>query len=85
MIDGQRSRAKNVLIEEPSQGQALIESIAEVDELAAILLKYMRAAEEGTARPNFRLMAMTIRGMTAKRTLTASRFLYYASLMATSE
>ena len=83
LIDGRRREARDILIEELSQGRALIESIAEVDELAAIFLKYIRAAEEGTARLNLRLMAMTIRGMTHKRTLTASRFLYYAGLMAT--
>ena len=83
LIDGRRRKARDILIEELSQGQALIESVAEVDELAAIFLKYIRAAEEGTARLNLRLMAMTIRGMTHKRTLTANRFLYYAGFLAT--
>jgi hypothetical protein len=83
LIDARRRQARDIVIEELSQGRALIESIEEVDELAAILLKYIRAAEEGTARLNLRLMAMTIRGMTHKRTLTASRFLYYAGFLAT--
>jgi hypothetical protein len=83
LIDGRRRKARDILIEELSQGRALIESVAEVDELAAIFLKYMRAAEEGTARLNLRLMAMTIRGMTHNRVLTANRFLYYAGFLAT--
>jgi hypothetical protein len=83
LIDQRSRKARGILIEELSQGQALIESVAEVDELAAIFLKYMRAEEEGTARLNLRLMAMTIRGMTHKRTLTADRFLYYAGFLAT--
>ncbi len=70
-------------MEELSQGRAFIESVADVDELAAIFLKYMRAAEEGAAQLNLRLMAMTIRGMTQNRTLTANRFLYYAGFLAT--
>ena len=82
LINARRKRARDIIAEELSQGQALIESIVEVDELAAILLKYVRAAEEGAARLNLRLMAMTIRGMTHKRTLTASRFLYYAWFLA---
>ncbi len=83
LIDGRRKKARGILMEELRQGQALIESIADVDELAAIFLKYMRAAEEGTARLNLRLMAMTIRGMAHKRSLTANRFLYYAGFLAT--
>jgi hypothetical protein len=63
LIDGRRRKARDILMEELSQGQALIESVSDVDELAAIFLKYMRAAEEGTARLNLRLMAMTIRGI----------------------
>jgi hypothetical protein len=83
LIDTRRRQARDILIEELSQGRAFIESILEVDELAAIFLKYVRAAEEGTARLNLRLMAMAIRGMTHKRTLTANRFLYYAGFLAT--
>ncbi len=83
LIDGRRSKARDILIEELSEGEAIIESVADVDELAAIFLKYIRAAEEGAARLNLRLMAMTIRGMTSKRTLTANRFLYYVGFLAT--
>jgi hypothetical protein len=83
LIEGRRRKARDVLMEELSQGGAFIESVADVDELAAICLKYIRVAEEGTARLNLRLMAMTIRGMTQKRTLTANRFLYYAGFLAT--
>jgi hypothetical protein len=83
LIDARRTQASDLLIEELRHGQAFVDSIGEVDELAAIFLKYIRAAEEGAARLNLRLMAMTIRGMTDRRTLTASRFLYYAGFMAT--
>ena len=83
LIDGRRTKARAILIEELSQGKILIESVAEVDELAAIFLRYIRAAEEGSARLNLRLMAMTIRGMNFTRTLIASRFLYYAAFLAT--
>jgi hypothetical protein len=83
LVDRRRRKARDVLIEELSRGRALIENVVEVDELAAIFLKYMRAAEEGTGRLNLRLMAMTIQGMTHKRVLTANRFLYYAGFLAT--
>jgi hypothetical protein len=83
LIDGRRRKAREILMDELSQGQALIESVSEVDELAAIFLRYIRAAEEGTARLNLRLMAMTIRGMSHKGTLTANRFLYYTGFLAT--
>lgn len=74
---------REILLEELRQGEALIERAEEIDELAAIMLKYVRAAEEGTARLNLRMMAMIIRGMSLKRTLVASRFLYYANFLAT--
>jgi hypothetical protein len=77
LIDGRRRKARDILMDELSQGQALIESVSDVDELAAIFLKYIRAAEERTARLNLRLMAMTIRSMSHKGTLTANGFLYY--------
>ena len=83
LIDGRRRQARDILIDELRYGQALIESIEDLDELAAVFLKYTRAAEEGTARLNLRLMAMTIRGMTHRRTLTANLFLYYAGFIAT--
>jgi hypothetical protein len=83
LIEARRKKARDILIEELSLGRALIESIGDVDELVAIFVKYMRAAEEGTARLNLRLMAMTLRGMAHNRTLTANRFLYYAGFIAT--
>lgn len=83
LIDKRRRKARDILIEELRQGQAFVENVEDVDELAAIFLKYMRAAEEGAARLNLRLMAMTVRGMAQKRTLTANRFLYYAGFLAT--
>ena len=53
--------------------------------LVTIFLRYIRASEEGSARLNLRLMAMTIRGMSLTRTLTASRFLYYTTFLATMD
>ena len=83
LIEGRRRKARDILIEELRRGQALIESVGDVDEVAAIFLKYMRAAEEGAARLNLRLMAMAISGMGHKQTLTANRFLYYVAFLAT--
>ena len=83
LIEGRRRKARDILMDELRQGQALIESGGDVDELAAIFLKYMRAAEEGAARLNLRLMAMAISGMGHKRSLTANRFLFYAAFLAT--
>jgi hypothetical protein len=80
--DRRQRQAREILLEELRQGEAFIERVEEIDEIAAMLLKYVRMAEEGTARLNLRMMAMIIRGMSIKRTLVASKFLYYASFIA---
>jgi hypothetical protein len=83
LLERRRREARSVLLEELEAGRSIIETVEEIDEFAAITLRYRRAAEEGAARLNLRLMAMTIQGMSSTRTLTASRFLYYATFLAT--
>jgi hypothetical protein len=75
-------RAREILIDELSQGRTTIDDIAEADELAAILYRYGRAAQEGAARLNLRLMAKVIAGQKESRTLTANEFLYHAEILA---
>src|SRR6516165_3622152 len=55
---------------------------AEVEEAAAIFYRYMRAAQEGGARLNLRLMAKIIAGQADRGNLVADEFLYYADMLA---
>jgi len=75
-------QARDVLIEQMKNGKADIYEAHEVDEFVAIAYRYMRAAQEGTARINLRLLAQIIAGQKATKTLKASDFLYYADLVA---
>lgn len=49
-------RARDILIDELRRGERTL-SAPEADEIVAVLLRYGRAAQEGAARLNLRLMA----------------------------
>jgi hypothetical protein len=51
------------------------------DDAAYIIYRYLRAAQEGTARINLRLLAQVIAGKNMAETLTADKFLYYADII----
>src|SRR5262245_24999495 len=65
-------KARDVLIEELSLGRTTIDDAFEADESVAIIYRYGRAAQEGAARLNLRLMAKIMAGQKASRTLTAN-------------
>jgi hypothetical protein len=73
--------ARDIILEEIRQGRKTINDI-EVEEAVAILERYLRAAKEGAARLNLRLMAKVIAGQKESQTLTASEFLYHAEILA---
>lgn len=75
-------RARDVLLEELRQGRAAFELDApDADEAVAILWRYYRAAEEGAARLNLRLMASVIDGQCTVGALYADEFLRWAELL----
>ncbi|CDZ73069.1 Hypothetical protein NGAL_HAMBI2610_46990 [Neorhizobium galegae bv. orientalis] len=73
--------AREILIEELRQGDRFLEEVSE-DEAAAIIFRYMRAAEEGAARRNLRLLAAVIAGQAAEESLYADEFLMWADIIA---
>jgi hypothetical protein len=73
--------ARDILIEALKAGERTLPN-AEVDEIVAILYRYHRAAQEGAARLNLRLMAQTIAGQAHIGNLKADEFLYKADLIA---
>lgn len=74
-------RAHDILLAEIRRGERTLSS-PEVDETVAVLLRYGRAAQEGTARLNLRLMAQVVAGQVERRCLYADDFLRYADLLA---
>jgi hypothetical protein len=74
--------AREILLEELSLGQKTIHDTGQLDELVAITYRYFRAAQEGTARLNLRLLAKVIAGQAHLGNLIADEFLYYAELLA---
>ena len=74
-------RARDILLDELRRGERTL-SAPEVDETVAVLLRYGRAAQEGTARLNLRLMAKVIAGQIQQKVLYADEFLRHADVIA---
>ncbi|WP_337996261.1 hypothetical protein [Oleispirillum naphthae] len=74
--------AREILLEELRKGEKSLHDLEEVDELAAITFRYARAAQEGTARLNLRLMAKVIAGQAQAGPLVADEFLAWADVLA---
>lgn len=73
--------ARAILLDRLSKGKANISDIPG-EEAAAILFRYMRAAEEGAARTNLKLLADVAIGQDAKPGFYANEFLYWAEILA---
>jgi hypothetical protein len=76
-----RDNAREILLEELRKGKAFVDRAASIDEWVAVLLRYSRAAQEGTARLNLRLMAKVIAGQAQAGALVADEFLRYADAL----
>jgi len=84
LLERRTRMAQELLIEELSRGSVTLASavlLDRADDAVAMILRYMRAAEEGAARLNLRLMAQVIAGQQQTPTLTADEFLYHASII----
>jgi hypothetical protein len=73
--------AREVLRDELRRGNITAIDTASQDEAAAILFRYLRAAQEGTARRNLRLLAQAIRGQAERHALYADEFLRHADCL----
>lgn len=70
--------AREILLDEIRFGQS--PALAE-DEAVYIIYRYLRAAQEGAARINLRLLSQVIARDTELTSLTADRFLYYSDII----
>jgi len=73
--------AQEIILEEISKGSVRFSEV-DADEGVAIVFRYLRAAQEGTARVNLRLMAQVMCGQAKHGPLKADDFLYYADTLA---
>jgi len=73
--------AREILMEEMRNGDKDMWDAAELEEIAAIIYRYGRAAHEGVAKTNLRLLAQVIAGRNFSEPLTADKFLYYADIL----
>lgn len=73
--------AREILLEEIKDGSKDMGDAAELEEVAAIIYRYGRAAQEGAARANLRLLAKVIARQIQISSLNANDFLYYADIL----
>ena len=74
-------RARDILVEEIRRGERPL-GTSEIDEAAALLLRYSRAAHEGASCLNLRLMAKVIARQAHRGALYADEFLRHANTIA---
>jgi hypothetical protein len=75
--------AREILLGDLRKGTAkLSDPKRVVDELVPVLHRYLRAAEEGTARSNLRLLSRIIAGQVQSDTLAANEFLAWSDVLA---
>lgn len=77
VLKGREDRAAKIALEEFRKGR----SIYPPDDTAAMLFRYLRAAQEGAARTNLRLMAKIMAGQNEEKPLAADEFLYWAEMI----
>lgn len=81
LVDHRQQVALDILLEEIAAGQINPADVPP-ESLAAPVYRYIRAAREGAARLNLRLLARLIAGQASKQDLIADEFLYYADIIA---
>jgi hypothetical protein len=83
LIQRRLAGAQDILLEELRRGDRTLPlNISEIDEAVAMMFRYARAAQEGTARLNLRLMAKVIAGQAHLGNLIADEFRRYADVLA---
>jgi hypothetical protein len=75
------SAAREILLKEIRAGHKTLCDAQELEEVAAILYRYSRAAQEGAARQNLCLLAKVIHRQITLSSLNANDFLYYADIV----
>lgn len=80
LLEKRAAAARDILIDRLAKGKEKLKDLPE-DDAAAIIYRYMRAAEEGAARLNLKLLADVIAGQDAKPGFYANDFLLWADIL----
>ena len=75
--------AEDILESELGQIKRRLKRVGEVEEAAGMVLRYIRAAQEGASQLNLRIMAKVMRGLAMRSRVRAADFLRYADAVAT--
>jgi hypothetical protein len=75
--------ARDILFEELGRANISDAQASSEDDAIAVIVRYLRAAREGTARLNLRLLAKAIAGKLQSSGLVADEFLQHAEALAT--
>ncbi|WP_238812565.1 hypothetical protein [Paraburkholderia sp. SG-MS1] len=81
IIQHRQTLAARILLDELKSGARRLDE-SDLPEAAAILFRYQRAAEEGAAKLNLRLLAAVFAGQVVHRSVAADDFLYLADILA---
>ena len=74
--------ARDIFLDEMRDGEKTMDA-DEVEEAVTVVYHYLRAAQEGSARANLRMMARVIDGQARRGRISADEFLPYASILTT--
>lgn len=80
LLSKRAEAAREVLVDKLAKGKAKLKDLPE-DDVAAVVYRYMRAAEEGAARLNLKLLADVIVGQDAEPGFYANDFLLWADVL----
>lgn len=82
LLRGRAEAAREILLDEFRKGKKTSNDLSQ-EEAAAIILRYFRAAQEGAARRNLKLLASLIVGLKADKGFYANEFLTWSDILAT--
>jgi hypothetical protein len=80
LLAGRAEDARQILVDKLAKGKANLKELPETD-AAAIIFRYMRAAEEGAARLNLKLLADVVANQDVKPAFYANEFLRWADVL----
>jgi hypothetical protein len=83
LLSWRLEEAEDILESELRQIKRRLTRVGEVEEAAGMVLRYIRAAQEGASQVNLRIMAKVMRGLAARSRVKAADFLRYADAVAT--
>ncbi|WP_369050215.1 hypothetical protein [Burkholderia gladioli] len=80
LLKKRREEARNIMLDALRRGSISLNG-ADLEESVPVLFRFIRAAEEGSARRNLRLLAEVFAGQARHKAIAADEFLYYADIL----